>query len=98
MTNVPRYTTLRDYLRVIKAQRWLILASIVVFAAIAFALSESQTKHYEATASLSFRDVGSDLNLLGVNTPPQTTGEEQAAAAAQLINRPAIAIRVKQRL
>jgi succinoglycan biosynthesis transport protein ExoP len=98
MTETPRYATLRDYLRVIRASGWLILTIVSAFAAVAFAISISQTKSYEARASLSFRDLGEDLSLLGTSVPVQSTGQERAAASAQLINRPQIAVRVKKRL
>ena len=98
MNEAPRYATLRDYLRVIRAQRWLLLAIVVVFAAVAYAVSATQDKSYEASASLALHDLGQDLNLLGTTAPPQSTAEQLAAENAQLINRPSIAVRASRRL
>ena len=98
MNEGPRYVTLRDYLRVVRRNRWLILAIVVAFTGVAMAISLTQTERYEASAALSFRDIGSDLNLLGTSTPPQSSPEQRAAATAQLIGRPEIARRVRRRL
>ena len=96
MNEGPRYVTLRDYLRVVRRNRWLILAIVVAFTGVAMAISLTQSERYEARASLSFRDIGSDLNLLGTSTPPQALPEQRAAATAQLIGRPEIARRVRR--
>jgi tyrosine-protein kinase len=98
MSDVPRYATLRDYLRVIRRNRWLILAIVAAFASVAFVISITQTERYEARSSLAFRDLGSDLNLLGGSAPPQSSIEQRAAATAQLISRPEIVERVSERL
>lgn len=98
MNDGPRYVTLRDYLRVVRRNRWLVAAIVVAFTGVAMAISLTQAERYEARASLSFRDIGSDLNLLGASAPPQVSPEERAAATAQLINRPVIARRASRRL
>src|SRR5688572_16409316 len=98
MNEAPRYATLRDYLGVIRRQRWLLLAFVIVFSGVAFAVSATEKKVYEATASLALHDLGQDLNLLGTASPPQAPTEQLAAENAQLINRPAIAVRASKRL
>jgi len=98
MNEAPRYATLRDYLNVLRRQRWLLASIIVAFAGAAFVISETQAETYEAEASLSFRDIGRDLNLLGTVAPPQFAPEQLAAENAQLIDRPGIARRASARL
>src|SRR3954452_1798332 len=98
MNEAPRYATLRDYVRVIRAQRWLLLAIVAIFGAVGYAVSATQDKTYEASASLALHDLGQDLNLLGTTAPPQSTAEQLAAENAQLINRPTIAAKASKRL
>ena len=54
MNQEPRYKTLRDYLRVLSDQRWVILALTLVGFGAALFISLRQDPTYEATASLSF--------------------------------------------
>jgi capsular exopolysaccharide synthesis family protein len=59
MGDTARYSDLRDYLRVVRANWWLILAVGVVFAGAAYFLESRGDKEYEAEAKLS---VGQVLN------------------------------------
>ena len=98
MSETPRYATLRDYLRVVKTQRRLILAITAVFALAGLAVSLLQTPTYTAGTSLTFRDIGQDLSLLGDQALPELAPAERAAIKAEVINRPGVAERVKEDL
>lgn len=98
MNDAPRYQTLRDYLRVIRAQRWLILLFVLAFGGAAYAYSAQQTDRYEAQASLSFKEATQDLELIGAQSIPRQTPEQRAAVNAQLITRVGVAQRVKEQL
>ncbi len=99
MSETPRYATLQDYVRVLRRQRWLILAVTMAFTAGALAIALAQSKSYTASAQMSFRDVLQDLQFVAPNAgASQTSPQERAAANAALINRPAVSQRVKQEL
>jgi Mrp family chromosome partitioning ATPase/capsular polysaccharide biosynthesis protein len=93
----PRYSTLRDYLRVVKADRWLIAIIAVTFAGAALAFSLSQKKTYSATSTLEFRDVMQDLNLVG-GQGTASLPSQLAATNSKLVNTPAVAQKVKNDL
>jgi Mrp family chromosome partitioning ATPase/LPS O-antigen subunit length determinant protein (WzzB/FepE family) len=98
VNETPRYRTLRDYLRVLRAQRLLIVGVTIAFAAAAFVVSSLQTKEYTAEASLSFRDIGSDLNLVGEASIPELAPDQRAAVNADQVTRPSVANRVRESL
>jgi capsular exopolysaccharide synthesis family protein len=96
--NPPSYVTLRDYLRLIGRQKWLIAAITLIFGAAAFVHSASREDTYTAQASLAFRDVVQDLALLGDAAVPELTPGERAAANAEAITSLATAAAVRERL
>jgi capsular exopolysaccharide synthesis family protein len=98
-TTGPAYATLQDYLRLLRRQRWLIIAVSLIFAAAALALSVSRESTYTAEASLAFRDVNQDLPLFGDSggVPEQAPGE-RAAVNSEVVTRPEVARTVKRRL
>lgn len=98
MSDQPRYQTLRDYLRVIRAQRWLILLFIVLFGGAAFAYSARQDPTYEAEASLAFKEPTQDLAFLGISAFPSSTPQQRAAVNSELVTRAAVARRVRDSL
>jgi Mrp family chromosome partitioning ATPase len=98
MSDAPRYATLRDYLRVVRAHRLLIVLAIVMFGGAAFALSARQDEEYEASASLAFKEETQDLDLLGASVAPNESPTQRAAIAAKTINRETIAERVRKDL
>lgn len=98
MNDAPRYVTLRDYLRVLRDQRLLIVLITAVFAGAAVFVSVRQTPTYQAEASLAFEDVSQDSTLLGTATFPAQTPEKLAAVSAETINRTPVALRVKRAL
>jgi succinoglycan biosynthesis transport protein ExoP len=98
VNETPRYSSLRDYLRVLRSHRLLILGITVAFAAAAFLVSSLQQKEYTAQASLSFHDINQDLSLVGQQSVPVISQDQLAAINADLVNRPAVANRVKASL
>jgi Mrp family chromosome partitioning ATPase/capsular polysaccharide biosynthesis protein len=98
MSETPRYATLRDYLRVIRTQRWLILGITAAFVLGAVGYSMSQTKKYEAETSLSFREIGQDLGFLGREGVPELAPDQRAAINAQQVKSEGLATRVQKAL
>jgi Mrp family chromosome partitioning ATPase len=95
MNDTPRYRTLRDYLRVLRSNRLLIVGVAIAFAAAAFVVSSLQEKQYRAETSLSFRDLGSDLNLIGESSIPELAPDQRASINADRVNRQDVARRVR---
>lgn len=83
---MPHYTSLRDYLRVIREQRVLIVLIVLAFVGAAIALSLRQSPVYEASAALSFRGLNEDLGLIGTSAAATQTPEERAATGAEEID------------
>jgi capsular exopolysaccharide synthesis family protein len=81
----PRYTSLRDYLAVVRRQRWLILLTTLVFGAAAYMLSASRDATYQTEASLSFREVTQDLALTDTPSGPARAPEALAAQQAAVV-------------
>jgi polysaccharide biosynthesis transport protein len=96
MTEAPRYASLRDYLRVLRDQRLLILAVALVFGAAAFALSARQAKQYVAEASVGYQDENVDSAAFGTFPPATAAPDQRAAVAAQTINRPELVGQVRR--
>jgi polysaccharide biosynthesis transport protein len=94
----PRYATLRDYLRVVKTNRWLIVMIALAFAGAALAYSLTQKKTYTASSTLEFRDVMQDLNLIGGRGASLNLPSQLAATNSKLIDTPAVARMVKDDL
>lgn len=91
--STPQYSSLRDYVRVLRRHRALILLITVAFGAGALIWSLAQSDKYRATASLSFRDPLADLRVIGPDVPPEDSPPIRAAASAELITRPEVARR-----
>src|SRR5947208_10989127 len=98
MSETPRYATLRDYLRVIRAQRVLIALMTLVFAVAGLGISLIQHKTYTASAQVNFRDVNADLAVVGRGSTPETTPDQRAAENADLVTRPEVNQEVKRLL
>lgn len=95
----PRYTNLQDYVRLVRRRKYLILGTTLVFALLGLGASLSQTKQYEATTVMSFRDIAQDVGALpGFSDTPTEAPGERAARNAELITRPEIAARVQKSL
>jgi capsular exopolysaccharide synthesis family protein len=85
---------LRDFLRVLRRQRWLVLAVVFVAVGAGVVYSISKTPVYEATAQLQFNSEQEALSLVGTGIFPTQTPQVQAAADAQIITSPTVARRV----
>ena len=91
MTNVPRYATLRDYLRVLRDYRVVIVVTTLVFAGAAYAISKRATASYQAQASIALSDPTRDQNLAGVPASATTPlPEDQPTVNAATIASPSI--------
>lgn len=98
MNDTPRYATLRDYLRVLREQRWIVLVSALVFAGAGLGLALSQKPTYRAEASFTVQDESGESSLLGGGTAVPETAAQRAADLATSITRPEIVRQVKQLL
>jgi Mrp family chromosome partitioning ATPase/capsular polysaccharide biosynthesis protein len=98
VNETSRYRSLRDYLRVLRTQRLLIIGLTIAFAAAAFLVSSLQTKEYTAEAALSFRDIGQDLSLIGEDSIPQLAPDQRAAINAERVTRTSVANQVRSDL
>jgi capsular exopolysaccharide synthesis family protein len=98
MTETPRYATLRDYLALLRRQRWVVLAITVAFGGAALGFSLSQTESYEAEASVQFRDISEDARILGDFGASGQNFLQQAAVEAEDVTSLEDAERVKKRL
>lgn len=98
MNDTPRYSSLRDYLRVLRSHRLLILGFTIAFAAAAFLVSSLQEKEYRAETDLLFRDISSDLSLIGRASIPELAPDQRAAINADRVTRPDVVDRVRRSL
>ena len=98
MNESNQYASVRDYLGLIRRQRWIVLVVPIVFAAAAFALSTIQRERYEASASVEFRDLSQDFRLLDVNVVPAAAPNQRAATSAESATSEEVARRVRKDL
>jgi succinoglycan biosynthesis transport protein ExoP len=98
VNETPRYSSLRDYLRVLRSQRWLILGVTIAFAAGAFVVSSLQKKEYTAETDLLFRDISSDLSLIGKTSTPELSPDQRAAINADRVTRTDVVDQVRRSL
>jgi capsular exopolysaccharide synthesis family protein len=98
MGEAPRYATLRDYLRVLREQRVLIIVIAAVVAGAALFLAERQDPVYESEASVQFLDTNVDTGFLGATLPAEATPDARAATAAQQVGQPETLARVRNKL
>ena len=104
MGEAPRYATLRDYLRVLREQRILIIVIAAVFAGVALWLAERQDPVYEAQAAVQFVDQSQDYLLVGTPIGPQVlpgsraTIEAATATRTEVLAKAAKDLRVKEPL
>jgi Mrp family chromosome partitioning ATPase len=95
---VPRYASLPDYLHVVRRYLLMIVLIAVAGAVIGFGWAASKSERYEASTSLSFRDLSQDLAPLGVEAIPEQPPPVRAAANAELLTGPEVTRRVARRL
>ncbi|MFL5895129.1 MAG: polysaccharide biosynthesis tyrosine autokinase [Thermoleophilaceae bacterium] len=67
----PRYTSLRDYLRVVRQRRALILALTLLFGLGGLVLGLSQHNKYRAQAALRFTDPSAAINEISQTSVPR---------------------------
>jgi capsular exopolysaccharide synthesis family protein len=90
-----RYTSLTDYLRVVRRRRILIAVITIAFGVAAFAISETRPTTYEAEAQMSFGDPFQSLSIVsGRTSSPAETPAVRAANAADLVTSPEVERRV----
>ena len=96
MNEAPRNMTFRDYLRVVRERRWLIIIITVVFAGAAFVYTIRQPKIYTAESTVQFRldNVDPAVPIFLVGLSPQ----QRATVAARLVTSDAVAVRAKKAL
>ncbi len=85
MADAAQNKTLRDYLRVLRQQRLVVLVAVSLSVGIAVAYVVLRQPTYEASSSLAFRDPADDLSLLGSSATPQLNPEKAASANAQSV-------------
>jgi tyrosine-protein kinase len=94
-----RYTSLTDYLRVLRRHRILIIAITIAFGVAAFAWSKSRPTTYEAESQVSFGDPFQALSVVtGRTASPSETPAVRAANAADLVTSPRVERKVAKQL
>jgi capsular exopolysaccharide synthesis family protein len=89
--DVPRYTSLMDYVMVIRRHRLMIVLVTIGFGVAAFALSKARPTTYQAEAQMSFGDPFQDVGLVSGNNPvPEESPAVRAANAADLLTSPRV--------
>jgi receptor protein-tyrosine kinase len=93
----PRYVTFRDYLRVVREHRVLVIMMVLLFGGAAVLYSVRQQPVYSAESSLEFRDDSADAAILGRGTGTGVqTPEQRAAINSQTVTTREVAERVKK--
>lgn len=98
MTDSPRYVTLRDYLRVLRAHRLLIVLTALLFGAAGFALAAREDPIYASQSAVSFSESQADADLLGSRQSGPQGADVRPFVNAQLVDDAATAKRVKDEL
>ncbi len=93
-----RQGTLRDYLRVLRYNRWTIVAVTVLCAGIAAGLSFSQKAKYVASAQVSFQEESNNNAAVGLNSLSTLTAAQLAAEGASTMTSNSVLARVRQDL
>ena len=96
--DVARYSSLVDYLRVVRRHRLLIALVTIGCAAAAFAFAQARPTTYEAEAQMSFDDPFQDLTLFNTNVVPAETPTVRAANSVELVTGPRVERRVAKDL
>ena len=91
MTDTPRYATLRDYLKVLREQRWIIILATAIFAGAALGLSLKASPTYQTQASLQLHDQSGNASLLSNSLTVLATPQELQASLPATVNTPPIA-------
>ncbi|MBA2504815.1 MAG: AAA family ATPase [Thermoleophilaceae bacterium] len=98
MSDSPRYITLRDYVRVLRAHRLLIVLMTLVFGAAGYATAAWEKPVYASQATIVFRAANADTGLVSPDGSPSPAQDIRPSVAAQLVKRPALSEAVKNSL
>ena len=98
MSDPPIRQGLRDYVRVIRQQRLLIVPIALLFAGAALFYSLRAEPVYRAESSLLFQEPSSEIDELGGGLGSRESTEERAAVGADIVTRPEIVRAVTRRL
>jgi succinoglycan biosynthesis transport protein ExoP len=91
--------TFRDYLRVVRERRVLIVLVTLIFTVNAYVFASRQTPVYTAEASIEFDSTNTQTSLFGTTVDPGgETPEQRAAANAATLTRPAVLDRARKLL
>ena len=96
MNDGPRYVTFRDYLRVVRERRLLVILTALLFAGVGLGYSVRQTPLYAAEASVEFRDEQVDQTIFNRQPASGQTPEQRAAVNAQTITNEQITKRARE--
>jgi capsular exopolysaccharide synthesis family protein len=96
--NDPHNGTLRDYVRLLRANRVLIIVLALSCCIAAAVVSASREKRYVGVAHLSFQEIGQSNAIAGVVAAQTQTAAELAAQGAETVLGNAVLQRAKQRL
>ena len=96
--NEPDNGTLRDYVRLLRSSRVLIIVLAVSCCVAAGAFSASREKRYVGVAHLSFQEIGQSNAIAGVVAAQTQTAAELAAQGAESVLGNVVLERAKQRL
>jgi receptor protein-tyrosine kinase len=98
VTDAPRYQSLRDYVRVIRERRLLIIGALILCVGAALAYSLQQEKVYTAEAALSFQDQNADLGELGAAVPISQSADQRAAIGSERVTEIDVAREARRKL
>lgn len=98
MSDDNRQGTLRDYLRVLRNSRWVIVAVTLLAAGIAAGLSLSQETKYVATARVTFQEENRSNAEAGLASVQAQTAAQLAAEGASTMLSNDVLERARQRL
>lgn len=92
------YTSIQEFLMVLRRGRWIVLAMVLLGGGVAYGLSERADPVYRAEASLACRPPTQSVELIGLLTPRDQTPEERAAVCAEQAGRQSNLEPVKEKL
>ena len=82
---VEEESVLREWLGVVSRQRWLVLAAVLITPLLAFAVSQSQQRMYQASAEVLVDEQTAGASVLnpgsGATSPPDRYAATQAGLA-----------------
>lgn len=94
----PRYTSLRDYLAVLRRHAVIIVIIAVIGAGAGIADALRQKPVYQSSAQVGFQDPTQELTLVGLGIPTPLTPAQEAAINAASATSPAVMSKVQHRL